>query len=66
MYWTRYFYWLFRWVLALPVAILWLSFCAGIVLFDRVFGTADDYGMDLDWDDVREVLAYLFTMKLKR
>jgi hypothetical protein len=65
MHWTRFFYWCFRWTLAVPIALTTILQWCLLRLFERAVGIADDYAPVVDREDLKERFRYLFTMKLR-
>jgi hypothetical protein len=62
----RIIYWAFRWTVALPIALSTTITYGGVWLFDTLFGVAKDFKAKTDWNELREIWLYLFTMKLHR
>lgn len=65
MSWVRWFYWCFRYTMAVPVAVLATLALVGLMLFEALFGVPEDADV-LDAGDLMECYRLLFTAKLER
>ena len=65
MSWARYFYWCFRYVVAVPIAVLVTMALLGLMVFEALFGVPDGQEA-LDAGSLMEAYRILFTEKLMR